>query len=67
MRGLVPYAWRSLVARPARTLLTAFGIAIGVAVLVAALAVDAGFDASVDRTVAALVGRADLQIGRAHV
>ena len=63
MRGLVPYAWRSLVARPARTLLTASGIAIGVAVLVAALAVDTGFDASVDRTVAALVGRADLRVG----
>lgn len=62
MRGLVPYAWRSLVARPARTLLTAFGIAIGVAVLVAALAVDAGLDASVDRTVGALVGRADLRV-----
>ena len=62
MRGLVPYAWRSLVARPARTLLTAFGIAIGVAVLVAALAVNAGLDASIDRTVASLVGRADLRV-----
>ena len=62
MRGLVPYAWRSLVARPARTLLTAFGIAIGVAVLMAALAVDAGLDASVDRTVASQVGRADLRV-----
>lgn len=62
MRGLVPYAWRSLVARPARTLLTVFGIAIGVAVLVAALAVNAGLDASIDRTVASLVGRADLRV-----
>ena len=62
MRGLVPYAWRSLVARPARTMLTAFGIAIGVAVLVAALAVEAGLDASIERTVAAQVGRADLRL-----
>jgi putative ABC transport system permease protein len=62
MRGLVPYAWRSLVARPARTLLTVFGIAIGVAVLVAALAVNAGLDASIDRTVASLAGRADLRV-----
>ena len=62
MRGLVPYAWRSLVARPTRTALTAFGIAIGVAVLVIALAVDAGLDASVDRTVAAQVGRSDLRV-----
>ncbi len=62
MRGLVPYAWRSLAARPMRTLLTVSGVALGVAVLVAALAVHAGLDASVDRTVASLVGRADLRV-----
>lgn len=62
MRGLVPYAWRSLVARPARSLLSIIGVAIGVAVLVAALAVSAGLDASIDRTVASLVGRADLRV-----
>lgn len=62
MRGLVPYAWRSLAARPMRTLLTVTGVALGVAVLVAALAVHAGLDASVDRTVASLVGRADLRV-----
>lgn len=62
MRGLVPYAWRSLVARPVRTLLTVFGISIGVAALVAALAVNAGLDASIDRTVASMVGRADLRV-----
>ncbi len=62
MRGFVPYAWRSLVARPARSLLTAFGIAIGVGVLVAALAIDAGLDVSIDRTVSGLVGRADLRV-----
>ncbi len=62
MRSLVPYAWRGLAARPARSLLTIAGIAIGVAVLVAALATNAGLDASVDRTVASLVGRADLRV-----
>ena len=62
MRGLVPYAWRSLVARPARSLLSIFGVALGVGVLVAALAVTAGLDASIDRTVASLVGRADLRV-----
>ena len=63
MRGLVPYAWRHLVARPARTLLTAFGIAIGVAVLVATLSVNAGLEASIDRQVDAQIGRADLRVG----
>ncbi len=62
MRGLVPYAWRSLVARPARSLLSIAGVAIGVAVLVAALAVTVGMDASVDRSVQAIVGRADLRV-----
>ena len=62
MRGLVPYAWRGLVARRARSSLTALGIAIGVAILVAALAVNAGLDASIERTVAANVGRADLRV-----
>jgi putative ABC transport system permease protein len=62
MRGLVPYAWRGLVARPARSVLTILGIALGVAVLVAALAVNAGLDASVERTVASIVGRADLRV-----
>ena len=62
MRGLVPYAWRSLVARPARSILSIIGVALGVGVLVAALAVTAGLDASIDRTVASLVGRADLRV-----
>lgn len=62
MRGLVPYAWRSLVARPVRSLFSIAGVAIGVAVLVAALAVTAGLDASIDRTVASIVGRADLRV-----
>jgi putative ABC transport system permease protein len=62
MRGLLPYAWRGLAARPARTILTILGIAIGVAVLVAALATDAGLDQSIDRTVTSIVGRADLRV-----
>ena len=33
MRGLVPYAWRGLVARRARSTLTVLGVAIGVAML----------------------------------
>ena len=62
MRGFVPYAWRGLVARPARSILTIFGIAIGVAVLVAALATGAGLDATIERTVASMVGRANLRV-----
>ncbi len=62
MRGLLPYAWRGLAARPTRSILTILGVAIGVAVLVAALATNAGLDASIDRTVASLVGRADLRV-----
>ena len=62
MRGLSGLAWRSLVARRLRTGLTIVGIALGVGVLYAALATNAGIDASVDRTVADLVGRADLRV-----
>jgi ABC-type antimicrobial peptide transport system permease subunit len=62
MRGFVPYAWRGLVARPARSILTIFGIAIGVAVLVAALATGAGLDASIELTVTSMVGRANLRV-----
>ena len=62
MRGLARYAWRALAARRARTVLTVIGIALGVGVLVTALGVDAGLDASIDRTVASMVGRADLRL-----
>ncbi len=62
MRGLSSLAWRSLAARRLRSLLTILGIALGVGVLLAALATDAGIDASIGRTVADLVGRADLRI-----
>ena len=62
MRGLIPYAWRSLAARRTRSLLSVLGVAIGVAVLVAALAVAEGMDASIERSVHAIVGRADLRV-----
>lgn len=62
MHGLAPYAVRSLRARPARTGLTLAGIALGVAVLLAGLATNGGIEASIDRTVALLVGRADLRV-----
>jgi putative ABC transport system permease protein len=62
MRGMLPYAWRGLRARPVRTFTSMLGVALGVAVLVASLAVNAGLDASIDRTVASLTGRADLRV-----
>ena len=62
MRGLVPYALRSLRARPARTALTLAGIALGVAVLLAGLATNAGIDGSIGRTVNAIVGLADVRV-----
>ena len=62
MGGLSSYAWRSLAARPLRSLLTVVGIALGVAVLFAALATNAGIDGSIERTVQQLLGRADLRI-----
>ena len=57
----------SLVARPARSLLTDLRASPSASrVLVAALAVNAGLDASIDRTVASMVGRADLRVVRVH-
>ena len=62
MGGLTSYAWRSLAARPLRSLLTIVGIALGVAVLFAALATNAAIDGAIDRTVHDLLGRADLRV-----
>ena len=62
MHGLHALAWRGLRARPLRSILTMSGVALGVAVLFAGLATDAGIQASVDRTVAGLVGKADLRV-----
>lgn len=55
-------AWRSLRARPLRSILSSLGVALGVAVLLAGLATNAGIDASVDSTVGDLVGRAHLRV-----
>jgi ABC-type lipoprotein release transport system permease subunit len=55
-------AWRSLRARPLRSLLSSLGVALGVAVLLAGLATNAGIDASVDSTVGDLVGRAHVRV-----
>lgn len=60
--GLDRLAWRTLGARPLRTLLTVLGVALGVAVLSASLTMSAGIDAAVDRTVRDVVGSADLRI-----
>jgi putative ABC transport system permease protein len=60
--SLTGLAWRSLRARPLRSLLSGLGIALGVAVLFAGLATNAGIEASVNSTVSDLVGRADLRV-----
>lgn len=62
MRGLTPFAIRSLLHRRVRTALTIAGVALGVGVLYASLATSAGIDGSIDRTVRDLVGRADLRV-----
>jgi putative ABC transport system permease protein len=62
MRALTSLAWRSLWARPARSVLTIGGIALGVGVLFASLATNDGIDRSIDRTVRHIVGRADLRV-----
>jgi putative ABC transport system permease protein len=60
--GLDRLAWRTLAARPLRSLLTIAGIALGVAVLCASLTLGAALDAAVDRTIHDMVGRADLRV-----
>ena len=60
--GLDRLAWRTLAARPLRSLLTIAGIALGVAVLCASLTLGAALDAAVDRTVHDMVGRAGLRV-----
>ncbi len=62
MRRLSSLAWRSLVARRARTFLTIIGIALGVGVLFATLITNAGIERSSERTVRDIVGRADLRV-----
>jgi putative ABC transport system permease protein len=60
--GLDRLAWRAVVARPLRSLLTIVGIALGIAVLSASLTLGSALDAAVDKTVRDLVGRADLRV-----
>jgi putative ABC transport system permease protein len=60
--GLDRLAWRTVAARPLRSLLTVLGIAMGVAVLSASLTLGAALDQAVDKTVRDLVGRADLRV-----
>lgn len=60
--GLDRLAWRTVAARPLRSLLTILGIGLGVAVLSASLTLGAALDQAVDRTVRDMVGRADLQV-----
>jgi putative ABC transport system permease protein len=55
-------AWRSLVARPLRTALTAAGIALGVAVVVATLIANQASAEAVERAARELYGRADLRV-----
>lgn len=62
MRRLSSLAWRSLVERRARSLLTIIGIALGVGVLFATLITNAGIERSSERTVRDIVGRADLRL-----
>jgi putative ABC transport system permease protein len=60
--GIASIARRSVVARPLRSVLTITGIGLGVGVLFASLAVNAGLDRSIARTVADIVGDADLRV-----
>jgi putative ABC transport system permease protein len=59
---LTNLAFRSLRARPLRSILSGLGVALGVAVLFAGLATSAGVDASVRSTVRDLVGTAALRV-----
>jgi putative ABC transport system permease protein len=60
--GIDKLAWRAVMARPLRSLLTVIGIALGVGVLSASLTLSAALDASIARTVHDLVGRSDLRV-----
>ncbi len=62
MRRLSSFAWRSLVERRARSLLTIVGIALGVGLLFATLVTNAGIERSSERTVREIVGRSDLRL-----
>lgn len=60
--SLTRLAWRTLLARPLRSVLSSLGVALGVAVLFAGLATNASIESSIDSTVADLVGRSQLRV-----
>lgn len=60
--SLTRLAWRGVLARPLRSLLSALGVALGTAVLLAGLATNAGIEAAVAAAVDDQVGRADLRV-----
>jgi len=60
--GLDRLAWRTLAARPLRSILTILGVSLGVGVLTASLTMSAGIEAAVERTVRDVVGSADLRV-----
>ncbi len=60
--SLTDLAWRSLLARPLRSMLSALGVALGTAVLLAGLATNAGIEAAVISAVRDQVGQTDLRV-----
>ncbi|HUQ44434.1 MAG TPA: FtsX-like permease family protein [Candidatus Limnocylindria bacterium] len=60
--GIDRLAWRTIAARPLRSLLTIIGIALGIAVLSASLTLGDALDQAAERTVRDMVGRADLRV-----
>ena len=62
MRRFSSLAWRSLLARRLRSVLTIAGVGLGVAVLFASLTASATMDAAVDRAAADEMGHADLRV-----
>ncbi len=62
MRAANALARRSLLARPARTILTVIGIALGTGVLVAGLVLNGALDAAAARSVADTLGRTDVRV-----
>jgi putative ABC transport system permease protein len=62
VRRFSSLAWRSLRARPLRSFLTAFGIALGVGVLFASLSAGATMDTAVNRAAADEIGHAAVRV-----
>ncbi len=60
--SLTGLAWRGVLARPLRSLLSVLGVALGTAVLLAGLATSAGIESAVAAAVDDQVGRTDLRV-----